>query len=487
MLSIVEAIRERAKPEAIALLQNERSLSYRELFQQTDAIAATVKSALPLGQGRTDRLRIGVHFPSCLDYVPLALATLSAGGCFVPIPDELAEEERHELLKRSSLDAIIVIESAASWVPAEAQKVGSFELNGQRVFLFRLPEPETAFPRSEFEALNPAFIRFSSGTTGKSKGVLLSHSSLLERITAANAGLQIGPADRILWVLPMAHHFAVSIVLYLYHGATTIIEETHLGENLLRAGAEQQATVMYGSPVHYRQLVEAPNVAQWMTLRLAVATAAALDATTAQKFHARFGRSLVQGLGIIELGLPILNLAGAQEAPEALGLPLPAYEALLKNETGREPDLGMPGEICLKGPGMCDAYLDPWLPRSAIVDSEGWFATGDLGKRDSAGRIFICGRKKTLINVGGMKVFPEEVEAVLDSHPNIRRSIVEARLHPLYGEVPVARYIPSPEGAPTTLEIRTHCRTRLSSYKIPLIFSIVSELPLTASGKLRRV
>jgi long-chain acyl-CoA synthetase len=272
-----------------------------------------------------------VHFPSCLDYVPLALATLSAGGCFVPIPDELAEEERHELLKRTSLDALLVIESAAFWVPAEAQKVGSFKLNGQSVFLFRLPESETTFPRGEFEAMNPAFIRFSSGTTGQSKGVVLSHSSLLERITAANAGLQIGPDDRVLWVLPMAHHFAVSIVLYLYHGATTIVEATHLGEGLLRAGSKQQATVMYGSPVHYRQLVEAPDVDPWTTLRLAVSTAAALDATTAQKFHARFGRNLVQGLGIIELGLPILNLAGAQEAPEALGLPLPAYEALLKN------------------------------------------------------------------------------------------------------------------------------------------------------------
>ena len=487
MFSIVEAIRERAKPEAIALVQKERSLSYQELFQRSDAIAETLRSVLHLGPGRTDRLRIGVHFPSCLDYVPLALATLAAGGCFVPIPDELADEERHELLKRTSLDAILVIESAATWVPAEALKVGSFELNGQNVFIFRLPESETAFPRNEFEALNPAFIRFSSGTTGKSKGVLLSHSSLLDRITAANAGLQIGPGDRVLWVLPMAHHFAVSIILYLYHGATTIIEETHLGEDLLRAGSEQKATVMYGSPVHYRQLVEAPDVAQWTTLRLAVATAAALDAATAQKFKARFGRDLVQGLGIIELGLPIMNLAGAQEAPEALGLPLPAYEALLKDEAGHEPATGQPGEICLKGPGMCDAYLDPWLPRSAIVDSEGWFATGDLGKRDAAGRIFICGRKKTLINVGGMKVFPEEVEAVLDSHPKIQRSIVEARLHPLYGEVPVARYSPSAEGTPTTMEIRTHCRTRLAGYKIPLIFSVVTELPLTASGKLKRL
>lgn len=486
--SIVESIRERAQSEATALVQKERSLSYRELFERCDAIAAIIRPHLVASPGRVDRLRVGVHFPSCLDYVPLALATLAAGACFVPIPDELADEEKRELLARTALDLVLVIESAAAWIPVEAQRLGDLEVNGQKVLIARIPATQEAtFPRDGFEAINPAFIRFSSGTTGKSKGVLLSHESLLQRITAANEGLQIGPGDRILWVLPMAHHFAVSIVLYLYFGATTIIEETHLGEDLLRAGAEQKATVMYGSPVHYRQLVEAPDIAQWTTLRLAVATAAALDAATAEKFRTRFGRDLIQGLGIIELGLPLMNLTGAVEAPEAIGLPLPQYACLLKDDSGLEPPPGEPGEICLRGPGMFDAYLDPWLPRAQVVDADGWFATGDLGKRDAAGRVTICGRKKTLINVGGMKVFPEEVEAILDAHPKVQRSLVEARLHPLYGEVPVARYIAAAEGAPTAMELRTHLRAHLAGYKIPLMFTAVPELPLTASGKLKRV
>jgi long-chain acyl-CoA synthetase len=217
-----------------------------------------------------------------------------------------------------------------------------------------------------------------------------------------------------------------------------------------------------------------------------VATAAALDAATAQKFHARFGLPLVQGLGIIELGLPVLNLDGALIAPEAIGLPLPAYQCLLRDERGAEPASGESGEICLRGPGMFDAYLDPWLPRAQVVDEQGWFATGDLGRRDDGGRVFICGRQKTLINVGGMKVFPEEVEAILNTHPKVERALVEARLHPLYGEVPVCRYIASAEGAATALELRNHLRAHLAAYKIPLMFSVVPELPLTASGKLKR-
>ncbi|SKB07406.1 long-chain acyl-CoA synthetase [Prosthecobacter debontii] len=486
MFSIVEAIRERATPEAVALVQKDRTLNYQDLFKQSDAMADAIRQHAPRDASRPDRLRIGVHFPSSLDYVPLALATLTAGACFVPIPDELAEEEKRDLATRTALDYVLVSEPLATWLPEGSVKVGEFTLAEQKVQIQRLPAATTNFPVADFEGINPAFIRFSSGTTGKSKGVLLSHESLLERITSANEGLQIGPGDRVLWVLPMAHHFAVSIVLYLYHGATTIIEETHLGEDLLRAGAEQKATVMYGSPVHYRQLVEAPPVGEWTALRLAVATAAALDAATAEKFRTRFGRDLVQGLGIIELGLPVLNLTGAQEAPEAIGLPLSAYECLLKDDSGKEPPQGEAGEICLRGKGMFDAYLDPWMLRAQVVDAEGWFATGDLGKRDSAGRVTICGRKKTLINVGGMKVFPEEVERIIDSHPKVQRSLVEARVHALYGEVPIVRYIPSPEGAPTTMELRNHCRAHLAGYKIPLIFTVTQELPLTASGKLKR-
>ena len=101
---------------------------------------------------------------------------------------------------------------------------------------------------AEFSALDPAFIRFSSGTTGASKGVVLSHAKLRERIVAANAALEIGPGDRVLWMLPMAHHFAVSIVLYLYHGACTIIGASHLAEQVLETARATRATVIYGAP-----------------------------------------------------------------------------------------------------------------------------------------------------------------------------------------------------------------------------------------------
>jgi long-chain acyl-CoA synthetase len=156
--------------------------------------------------------------------------------------------------------------------------------------------------------LNPAFIRFSSGTTGTSKGIVISHESLLARVTAANRGLRIGPEDRVVWILPMAHHFAVSIMLYLLHGATTIIENSHLAEDVLNAGTKHGGTVLYGAPFHHALLATEGSGRAWPTLRLAVSTAATLPLATAQAFDQRYGVALSQGLGIIEVGLPLLNL-----------------------------------------------------------------------------------------------------------------------------------------------------------------------------------
>ncbi|RYD61207.1 MAG: hypothetical protein EOP83_17585, partial [Verrucomicrobiaceae bacterium] len=179
--------------------------------------------------------------------------------------------------------------------------------------LLRCADLTPAFPEDGFQALNPAFIRFSSGTTGTSKGIVLSHETLFARITAANEGLQIGPADRVLWMLPMAHHFAVSIVLYLHFGATTVLEHSAMREDILATAKKHAATVIYGSPFHFAMLSGDKSDFMWPSLRLAVATAAALPEATAKAFKQRFGKPLHQGLGIIEVGLSVLNLEAASE------------------------------------------------------------------------------------------------------------------------------------------------------------------------------
>ena len=455
-MNIVDLIFARSSATHPAVVSPELQLTFGELEARMTDCAQRLHADPHWPQQQ--RPRIGLNAPSGADYIVVALAILQQNACFVPIPHELTASERAHLAKATALDAIVHAQSALEWrVEAVAH------------------DSPPAFDEAELAALNPAFIRFSSGTTGASKGIVISHETLLARITAANAGLCIGPQDRVLWVLPMAHHFAVSIVLYLYHGATTILAPASDPQVMLDMAQAHGATVMYGSPYHYTMLSGMPDAARLGALRLAVSTAFALTQEVAELFAQKTGLHLTQGMGIIEAGLPILNLQHAKDKPTSIGQALPAFEVKLDD-----------GELMLRGPGVFDAYLTPWQPRETVL-RDGWFATGDIAERDEDGCLYLRGRVRSVINVGGLKCFPEEVEAVLCSHPDVKTARVSARAHPILGAMPVAEIIPqNAESPPAVIELRKLCQERLSAYKVPLFYTFVSALPLTPSGKLRR-
>lgn len=477
-MNIVQEIKTKHHGSRIAIQDGELELSFDALFLATDEIlahlarhAAFCTHALP---------RIGVRFPNGLGYILLAIAVVESGACFVPIPDELTDEERDELIRVTALHAVISPsqgESDDADVIALPYDLGSAKIDP-------CPPHPCQFPEQEFESLQPAFIRFSSGTTAKSKGVVLSHSSLLERITAANQGLMIAPGDRVLWVLPMAHHFAVSIILYLYYGATTVLETSHHPDEIYRAAQRSKTNLLYGSPFHFAQLAQCQMAAPLPDLRLAISTASALSEEIAQAFKNRFHLPLTQALGIIEVGLPILNSQHASDDPTALGQTLPDYEWKINASGG---DSTSPvGELMLRGPGMFDAYLSPWQTR-AQVTTDDWFATGDLVEEQANQTLIMRGRSKSVINVGGMKVFPEEIEAVLNDHPSIDRCRIFAKEHAMLGSYPAGEYVLSSGEKPLTLrDVREYCESRLTSYKIPIVMTPVKAIDLTASGKVKR-
>lgn len=477
-MNLIEEISRRHPAEKIAVIRGERRVSYGDLFRHAREIADLLGTHLP--EGRIPR--IGLQCPNGVSYIVLSMGILLAGGCLVPLAEELTDAERSEVAAITALDLIL----AADVLPWHegGEVIESAISDGTAWRLHRGERSEPQFPEPGFQALNPAFIRFSSGTTGTSKGVVLSHETLLARITAANEGLKIGAEDRVLWMLPMAHHFAVSIVLYLYFGATTVLEHSPLRDDILSTAEREAATVIYGSPFHFAMLSGDKGSFTWPSLRLAVATAAALPEATARAFEERFGRPLTQGLGIIEVGLSILNLESADAKPEAIGRPMAAYEVALLDEQGAVVADGESGEFHVRGPGLLDAYLVPWDPQPL---KEGWFASGDLVRRDADGDLFLMGRKKSVINVAGMKVFPEEVERALNEHPGVKRCRVIGRVHPQMGQVPIAEIIPS-DGAevPKAAELQRFCKRVLSAYKVPMQFKMVESLPMTASGKLRR-
>ncbi|HEY3897703.1 MAG TPA: class I adenylate-forming enzyme family protein [Chthoniobacter sp.] len=446
-MNIVEKIFANADRRGIALISEGEEVTYGRLFEMADEAAKRI--------GQSKAARVGLDCPNGLAHVVLALAIVRAGKCLIPIASELSPRERERVVRETGVGAIVNGAGEIREVPVEA---------------------DLGFDEEALAALNPAFIRFSSGTTGTSKGVVLSHESLLERVTAANRGLCIGPADRIVWILPMAHHFAVSIMLYLLNGATTVIENSHLAEDVLTAATKHGGTVLYGAPFHHALLAAEGSGRAWPTLRLAVSTAASLPLVTAQAFEQRFGLPLAQGLGIIEVGLPLLNLEQSREKPTSVGRSLPDYAAEVRGE----------GELFLRGPGMFDAYLHPWRPRAKVLE-DGWFRTGDLAQVDADGDFQLLGRSHSVINVAGLKCFPEEIEAVLCEVPEVKRARVVGKPNARFGAVPVAEIVPrDPENPPKISALSAYCRGALARYKVPIEFKLVESVPLTPSGKIQR-
>jgi long-chain acyl-CoA synthetase len=475
----------RAQPQTDAILGPgpQQRLSYGALDEAVRLLGEQF-----LGAGMRPGACVGLHCPSGAAYIASTYAAWFAGACVVPIAAELTGPEKETILRTVALDFVISPPRSASFL-APCRRGPEIELTGDLAGGLALyPVRPLREPPESFRSLNAAFVRFTSGTTADARGVVLSHESVLARVQAANAALELGPDDRVVWLLSMAYHFAVSIVAYLSYGAGIILAPNHFAQAVLNSARTHKGTVIYGSPAHYAWLagVSLDSIprgeAPLPSLRLAVSTTASLDRATAERFRAVFGLPLTQALGIIEVGLPFINTQFAHARPDALGRVLPAYEVRLE-------DVGLGGglrELWLRGPGLLDAYYDPWLARSAFLH-DGWFRTGDVCEADASGCLALRGRLKEVVSVLGLKFFPQEVEAVLLAHPAVEAACVFAAPDPRQGEVPHARVVLRPgawvPGPDLVHRLTDHCRRQLASFKTPQHIEFVSSLPRTASGK----
>jgi len=474
--NVVDAIRDfaRTHPDHPAFVVGNDGetgeISYGSLIAAVDELCRTLRAA-----GVSEGQRVGVTAPQTARFVETALAVMSLGACLVPIPADAGRAALDTLCERAYLHRLVTTADLSSLAPSVRELGTAAALD--------------AAVEREFAAVSPAYLRFTSGTTDTRKGVVIGHRRIAERLAAANATLAIGPADRVLWLLPMAHHFVVSILLYLRAGATIALPASSLASSLLRFAAAAGATVLYASPYQLGLLAGDGSPHALGGLRLAVSTTEQLRAQTARTFAHRFGLPVVQALGIIEVGLPVINHVSAAAKPEALGRPLPDYDVWLRDEDGSRLEASSPqrtGEICIRGPGLFDAYLDPWTPSSSMPDG---LRTGDQGWFDDDGDLHLVGRRRNRINVAGMKFFCEEVERVLDSHPAVRHSLVYAREHPHLGEIPAADVVlqaRTAEMEDIAKELSRYCRDRLQSYMVPRSFRVVDELALTPTGKVAR-
>jgi long-chain acyl-CoA synthetase len=467
------------QPDQTAVVDCDKrvTVTYADLLQRIDSLASHLHET-EIRPGAC----VGLHIASGLNYIITTYALWKLGACVVPIPLELAPREKRQICQRIAIGTIVSSDRTVSFLSGlEAKEVA--HVGSCRVIHVT---PVREHP-PEFQRVNAAFIRFSSGTTGTAKGIVLSHETILDRVHAANVGLRLTPEDRVVWLLSMAYHFAVSIVAYLTFGATIILHKRtiDLGRAVVEDAAEQGGTIIYGGPSHYELMARDRSGRQIDSLRLAISTATALSVDTAEAFLERFGVPLTQAYGIIEIGLPCINLRYAAEKIESVGPALPGFEMRLKDREGLHGTSG----IGFRGKGFLDAYYDPWRGRSEIMQ-DGWFYTGDLGEIDEDDCLYIRGRASEMINVGGMKFFPREVEDVLISHPAIEEAVVFAARQGNAREFACAQVVPrsGARNLPSVVELRQFCAKRLAHFKVPQDVEFVSSLERTPSGKvLRRV
>ncbi|MDD5596964.1 MAG: class I adenylate-forming enzyme family protein [Victivallaceae bacterium] len=477
-MNIVSVIRnERTEDSVIAVRTENFSVSYEQLFSDLDSVRNQLSG---LGVQANEKVALLAEDSYC--YIVFSLAILELDAVVIPVPVNSSKPEIETILEKIKINHFL-------FTPPYYPVAGAVLLDtpgpGEDSWFFlkfSVENTERILPAP----LRAAFIRFSSGTTGNRKGVVLSHRAIIERTAAADKALKISPDDKILWVLDMSFHFVVTILLFLRRRATIVLCGSPLPEKMSKALSENRISVIYATPYHYGLLTRFDLFAPAMLkdVRLAVSTAMKLHPEPARNFMEKFGFGLTQAYGIIEVGLAFVNTSGRPEKCDSVGAVLPDYQLKL-----RSPDATGRGEILLRGPGMFDAYFDPFVLREDLF-KDGWFATGDIGKLDEDGYLHIVGRSKNVINFIGMKIFPYEAEEVILSHPAVSEAKVEGKRHDNFGEIPVAFVVPEKKysGRDEELkkELRKFCMRRLAAYCVPKEFIIIPELEKTGSGKIRR-
>ncbi len=462
-------------PNNIAVSDEFGQITFAELYQQTEQLKnKLIGLNLKPGQGIGILIKNNRYFLICL------YAGLGCGAVVMPISTQQKADEINKATHEARLRFLL-----SDRVDLYVDEKNPHEINVFQHALFLTNTNNYTQEKTVSFIDHPAVMRFTSGTTGEAKCVVLSHQSVIERIESANEGLALNHHDRVIWVLPMAYHFIVSIMLYVRYGVGVIICNDFLAESIIKNIRQHNGTLLYASPMHIRLLAAYSKEIFIPTLKRVISTTTSISTAICDGFKSKFNIPVMQAFGIIEVGLPIINIDRSIDHSEAVGYGLPAYKIEILDEELNPLPAGEVGQLAIKGPGMFDGYLSPLTIRDDVLKN-GWFLTGDYATRSGDGLIEIKGRKKVVINVSGNKVFPTEVEDILNTYPGIIQSKVYGQTHALLGEVVVADLILQNPSLFNEETILHHCHKMLSSFKVPHRINIVDRIEMTDSGKIKR-
>ncbi|RAI59373.1 class I adenylate-forming enzyme family protein [Roseicella frigidaeris] len=465
----------RRTPEAMALRTPTEALTYAALQARIEAMAAMLAAE---GVGAGDRVAfLGQNHPAQL---VLLFACARLGALQVPLNWRLATPELRFILEDSGARRLLATRemqaAAAAALPADCRLLEAEAL-----------PPPAAPPPAAGGAEDPVLLVYTSGTTGRPKGAILDQRALVFNALNAQRCFALTAADRVLTVLPLFHVGGLNIQTTpaLLAGAEVLLPPRFMPEGFFAEVAAARPSLTLLVPSVMQALVAHPGwaAADLASLRAIGAGSSDVPLPLIEAFHAR-GIPVQQVYGATETS-PIAicqSRAAALAAPGSIGLPARHTDARVVDAAGREVPTGLPGEIQLRGPNLARGY---WRAPEATAAAfrDGWFASGDVGRRDAEGRFWFTDRLKQVIISGGENIYPAEVERVLRGAPGVREGAVCGRPDPRWGEVPVAVVVPGPEF--DAAAVLRHFEGQLARFKHPRAVVTVPALPRTALGKVQ--
>lgn len=433
--------------------------------------------------------RVAVLLPAGPAYVAAVFGVLLAGGVAVPLDLRLHPREIGFLLAHCRCAALIADgpapELLSSHPPASPAPPGCRALAAAEILARSAPSPIDRPPPIAADA--PAIILPTSGSTAAPKAVVLSHRALLEDQRRFAARYALTEGDVLLGPLSLAHSFGLTALLLaaLGAGASLLIPDDILPERLAALAFARRATVFIAAASYYQYLVRSAACApgDLATVRLFLGGACALPGEIASAFRARFGAEILQTYGLTEAAPVVTANPPGENRPGTVGAPLDGVELRILGEDGAARGPGEDGELCVRGPIVMLGYFDNAAATAACLGDDGWLRTGDLARVDADGYVTLLGRRKDLIIRAGAKIYPDEIEEVLQQHPGVAEAAVVGMADPAYEEVPVAFIVAAGARPPDAAELRAFCRERLALYKIPRLFRAVEALPRGRTGK----
>lgn len=475
----------RQNPEKTAVFWGDLAYSFGQSHSLTKRFANRLREEQKLQPGD----RVALWLKNCPEFIFSLFGILLAKGVVVSVNSFLTPDEVQFILNDCDANVLISESSMAeSTAKLCKQRPGLSVIDAESLGQGAWIEPDKlTLDQSLGQAAEElALIIYTSGTTGKPKGTMLSHQNLMSNVEAVMAAVDIQPDDRMAVLLPMFHSFTmtVGLLLPMTKGLSIIaVKSLHPPKNIVGEIMQHRATIMPAIPQLYRALVKV-DLPPDLALRVCLSGAAPLPIEVLKAFKEKVGVPLLEGYGLSETSpVACTNPLHGQQKAGSVGLPLRGVEFQIRNDAGDVLPVGESGEICIKGHNIMMGYWNnPEATEEAVRD--GWLLTGDIGRLDEDGYIYITDRKKDMLLVNGINVYPREVEEVIYQFDGIKEVAVIGETDLRKGDMVVACVVADDGSVICESALLAFLKTKLAAYKLPRKVMQMDALPRTATGKI---